>query len=253
MNNRIIINADDCGYSQKVNAAIETCIQKGKITSTTIMANMDDFNGAVRLYNEYNEFVSFGAHLNLTEGVPLTKSQVLLDLGMFKEVDGGILFSGKEWRFSQIPNEAKKDVLKELDLQLQKIFDSEIKVSHIDSHHHIHTGVSIIPIIVELAKKYNIKSIRNIRNYIPFSCSYIGRKVWELWLKSLYHDVIITDYFAIFSEFYRLTKEEKLTKKNSTIELMVHPGGIYPDEEKLLLELNFENEYSDKLINYNQL
>lgn len=47
---KIIINADDCGYSEKVNAAIEDCILKNAITSTTIMANMDDFEGALRLY-----------------------------------------------------------------------------------------------------------------------------------------------------------------------------------------------------------
>ena len=56
---KIIINADDLGMSGTVNREIESCIQKGLITSTTIMANMPDFDGARKLYDTYNEAVSF--------------------------------------------------------------------------------------------------------------------------------------------------------------------------------------------------
>ena len=44
MNNRVIINADDCGINQTVDAEIERFIQLGKITSTTVMSNMDDLS-----------------------------------------------------------------------------------------------------------------------------------------------------------------------------------------------------------------
>ena len=40
---RIIINADDCGANKQVDTAIEKAILADRITSTTIMANMDDF------------------------------------------------------------------------------------------------------------------------------------------------------------------------------------------------------------------
>lgn len=42
---QVIINADDCGISQYVDREIERFIQLGKITSTTVMANMDDLEG----------------------------------------------------------------------------------------------------------------------------------------------------------------------------------------------------------------
>ena len=78
---RYIINADDCGKSVIVNKAIEASIINGLITSTTVMANMDDFAGAVRLFQEYGSRISFGWHINLTEGEPLSSSQLLLDNG----------------------------------------------------------------------------------------------------------------------------------------------------------------------------
>lgn len=48
---KLIINADDCGKSKDVNVAINHFIEAGKITSTTIMANMDDLDGAARLFS----------------------------------------------------------------------------------------------------------------------------------------------------------------------------------------------------------
>ena len=50
---KLIINADDCGKNKEVNAAIGHFIEAGKITSTTVMANMDDLEGASRLFDEY--------------------------------------------------------------------------------------------------------------------------------------------------------------------------------------------------------
>lgn len=72
---KVIINADDCGYSKLVDDHIANAIRSGKITSTTMMANMNDFEGALALYDTYKDEVSFGFHLNLTEGTPLLKTK----------------------------------------------------------------------------------------------------------------------------------------------------------------------------------
>lgn len=45
---QLIINADDCGYSKKVDEAIERAIICHRITSTSIMANMTDLVGGGR-------------------------------------------------------------------------------------------------------------------------------------------------------------------------------------------------------------
>ena len=66
--NTIVINADDCGKSSVVNKAIRDCVESNLITSTTIMSNMDDFGGAIKLYEDYSGKISFGLHINLDEG-----------------------------------------------------------------------------------------------------------------------------------------------------------------------------------------
>ena len=92
---RVIINADDCGASDFANHCIEDEIARGGVSSTTIMANMPGFNGAVEMYRKYHDTVSFGWHINLTYGEPLTQSQILLDKGFFLEKEGHVLFNGK--------------------------------------------------------------------------------------------------------------------------------------------------------------
>lgn len=257
MNNRIIINADDCGRSKVVDDAIEECIQAGCVTSTTVMANMDDFEGAVGLYNTYKDSVSFGCHLNLTQGQPLLNSQILQDIGFTAVSDNGVIeLNGMRLRNSRIPKEAKVAIYEELDAQIQKVLDSGVIISHIDSHHHIHNGLSILPIVVKVAKKYNISKIRILRNYLPSSCSLWARKAWRAYLGCLYSGVKTTEWFSSPNEFYRLTKSKQVIKKNTTIELMCHPGGASGSERKeieLMKSIDFDKDYGDILINYNQL
>lgn len=257
MNNRIIVNADDCGRSEMVDAAIEECIQSGCITSTTVMANMDDFEGAVGLYNTYKDHISFGCHLNLTQGQPLLNSQILQDIGFTTVSDKGIVeLNGMHLRNSKITKSAKVAIYEELDAQIQKVLDSGIAISHIDSHHHIHNGISILPIVVKVAKKYNINKIRILRNYLPFSYSLWARKAWRVYLDCLYYGVKTTKWFSSPNEFYRLTKSMQVIKKNTTIELMCHPGGNSDSERKeidLLKSIDFNKDFGDILINYNQL
>lgn len=167
MNNRLIINADDCGRTKEVDIAIQKCIESHCLSSTTIMANMDDFDGAVKLYNSYKEVTSFGCHLNLTEGTPLTKTPRLLDMGYVKQDGNKYTFNGRSFWGKPLDKEAQDEIYIELDSQVQKILDSGVNPSHFDSHHHIHTELSITPIVSKLAKKYHIKKIRGIENIWP--------------------------------------------------------------------------------------
>lgn len=152
---------------QKNNATIGRFIEFGKISSTTIMANMDDLEGAAKLFDQYHDSISFGIHLNLTEGHPLRYSQKLLDEGYYKEIGGEILMNANIYR-NKIPNTIIQNELEnELCAQIEKVMDFGIQISHIDSHHHIHTGLLLLQLMPQIAKRYGISKMRRIRNYIP--------------------------------------------------------------------------------------
>ena len=131
-----------------------------------------------------------------------------------------------------------EEVRNELTAQFEKILDHGIKISHIDSHQHLHILPKILDIIIELANRYKIKFIRfpkekfsgymlrDLKSFnrilqmasINFFCSTAKEKI-------LYK----TDYFAGFYFGGKLNKQNLLTllaylPSDGICELMCHPG-----------------------------
>lgn len=242
---RIIVNADDCGMSRQVNEHIEQAIFAGKISSTTVMANMDDFDGAVKLYQQYKDRISFGWHINLTEGVPLLESQLLLDNGYYIEQDGKIVFNGKAFWKRHLTNEMKMAIHKELIAQYEKLRDNGLIVSHADSHHHIHTSSSMLTIIPSVLKETGIKKVRRMRNNVPGLFQQIPRNMWGWMYKIQNNNLSMTDAFGYFTDFAK----GKIFVKGNTMELECHPGHPkHIEEENLLMSQNYGNDI--QLISY---
>ena len=212
--NRIIINADDCGYSNYVNSEIERAIIEGRITSTTIMANMSDFDGAIELYKKYSTSISFGWHINLTEGRPLTYSQILLDKGFFKETSEGIVFNGLEFWKKNPSREMYNDIKKELICQYEKIKDSGVCISHVDSHQHIHTCPGLYLLFPSLLRELGIQKCRRLRNNVPSLVNRTIRTLWAIPFRA--RGIKMTDYFCSFKDFYLHSS----IPQGKTVELM---------------------------------
>jgi predicted glycoside hydrolase/deacetylase ChbG (UPF0249 family) len=251
--NRVIINADDCGISKQVDAEIERFIQLGKITSTTVMANMDDLEGAKRLYDLYKDKISFGVHVNLTDGEPLTQSQALLDFGYFKEENGKVLLNGYPFINKKMPKRLYQDIANECVAQINKVRDMGIAVSHIDSHHLMLTSSSMTNITPKVLRQACLTKMRRARNYIENkSFSFFVRQAWFAYMKMRVKGLRSTDWFEMFTCFYNLSNKGFLM--DGTIELMTHPGGNYPKEDELILKTDYSQLFKDyKLINYNNL
>lgn len=149
---KIIINADDFGYSKSNNLAIQKGAQTGVITSTSLMANMDGFEHAV---NDVLPSLpaDVGVHLNIIEGKSLTNQSMLCDKnGNFNNSYGALILKS-------LDNEFLKQVETEFRAQIEKILQYT-KVSHIDSHVHTHAIPAIFNKTTELAKEYDIPFVR---------------------------------------------------------------------------------------------
>lgn len=251
MNRRIIINADDCGISQQVNTEIKKCIEQGKITSTTIMANGADFEGAVYLYKQYNKVISFGWHLNLDEGLALTRSQLLLDKGFFIEQDNKIYLNGSSFGSSIFNKEMSLEIKKELREQYIKLRDNGIEVTHADSHHFFHTHFSMVRIIPSILKELNIYRCRQISNYGIGGINGLVRQFWTNYFKS--KGLRMPDTFCFFKDYYN----NSMLKQGESIELMIHPGHLkypYKEEYELMLKTDYDKNWPTvKLITYKDI
>ena len=245
---KIIINADDCGISEHVNAEIRRFIELCLISSTTVMANMDDFDGACKLYKDYHGKISFGIHFNLTEGTPLCYSQLLLDSGYYKEEDHVVVFDESNFDYRRITSPMKDDIEKEMRAQVEKILDSGIVLSHFDSHRHVHFHRQLIPLFCKVARKYEIKKFRRFSNLPTSHSNKIKTRLWRALVYLHNPQLKTTDYFCGVTSFFKLAIDNAL-QENKTYEVMCHPGhcGKNYEEENKTMEVRIDELVKEKI------
>ena len=207
-----------------------------------------------RMFDLYKDDISFGIHLNLSEGTPIIRSQILLDNGIFLETEKETIFNVENKRYNGRFSKAVEDaIFDELSAQIDNVLSHGIEFSHIDSHHHVHTRPYMLKIVPRLQKKYNFTKIRRMRNYMPFSIERCKRNVWWYLIKMQDCKLKTTDYFCSFEEFIELAKGGFI-KNDTVVELMTHPGGYTKETEGPLMETtNLKETFAAQIINYNEL
>ncbi|MBT2215978.1 chitin disaccharide deacetylase [Virgibacillus dakarensis] len=150
---KLIINADDFGYSKGVNLGIIEAYKNGIVTSSTMMTNMPFADDAAALA-KVNPGLGVGVHLVLDCGFPVNNNvPSLIDKeGKFRKIDG------MSW------NAEERDIEKEYTSQIEKFLSFGLVPTHLDSHHHLHGHEKVFPIVEKLANKYNLP-IRNVTNH----------------------------------------------------------------------------------------
>ena len=162
---QLVINADDFAFNKNISEAICECFRRSLITQTTVMVNMPFFEHSIKMAKSNRFYEAVGLHLNLTYGVPLTEN--IKQCPIFCNPDGSFSarfhtsLIGRIW-LSKFEREA---VRKEIVAQMTRYLDAGFRLMHIDSHHHSHTDLSIVSIIVSMAEKLGFRSIRLSRNF----------------------------------------------------------------------------------------
>lgn len=223
----MIVNADDFGMSPTVNLAIDQCMRSGIISRTTVMTNMSSFDEAVKLAKNGGYLDKVGLHINLTEGIPLTngiKRTLFCTNGAFN----GEFFKKKAHRI-KMNKLIKKAVADEIEAQMIMFLEAGFSSGHIDSHQHCHNNLSVLPIVILLAKKNMFRTIRlarNIPNLSPLKSLY----------KGFINHIIKKNHFSGGVQFFGSMDDFSLflerKHKRSKCELMVHPtlaGGVLTD------------------------
>jgi predicted glycoside hydrolase/deacetylase ChbG (UPF0249 family) len=154
---KIIINADDFGWSEGINRAIKQAHTEGVLTSATIMPNMPAAEQAVEIAKKLPN-LGVGVHLNLMEDRPLSQDEciaaLLGDEGAFAFTPGKLAVK------SMLNKEVRLAIKTELAAQIEWVINKGIKPTHLDSHKHIHSFPVIFSIVCSLARSFNIGAIR---------------------------------------------------------------------------------------------
>jgi predicted glycoside hydrolase/deacetylase ChbG (UPF0249 family) len=220
---RLVVNADDFGFTADVNEGIVEAHRHGILTATTLMANGQAFDDALRLASE-NPTLDIGVHLVLVSGqslidperaLPKTVAEMLRAIAM-----------------------GRLDPYRELDEQIRKIVATGLRPTHLDTHKHTHLFPPVLKAVAKLSQKYGIRWVRRPFDFpinpqgIPWSKRAISNGLG--FLRSHFHDVLdlhgcrTTDYFSGFQLTGRFGPAElaQLIRQlpNGSTEFMCHPG-----------------------------
>ncbi len=245
---KLIVNADDFGVSPAVNYGILHCFKEGIVTSTTLLVNQEGFEHAVSLHKQYN--IPTGIHLTLTFGKPILKNSITL-------ADENGNFHKQTFFWNNVQNYNKEEIKKEFIAQIEKALKNGVKISHLDSHHHVHTSDYIKEIFFEVAKMYNF----------PFR----PKREWNNSFSILGKEERLHFNDSFFDKGASLENIKDILNKyeGKTLELMCHPSfgdNILKnnssyfdkrfDELSILTSTELKKFISDNniyLINYNHL
>jgi len=158
---RLIVNADDFGFTAGVNRGIVEAHTHGIVTSSTLMARGPAFDHAVRLAKQLPR-LSVGCHVVLIDGEPVLDPARLPTLtprnsGAVRFRDGIKSFALRALAGQLDPGEIEAETT----AQIRKIQSSGIDVSHLDSHKHTHLFPKVLRPILRAARACGVRAIRN--------------------------------------------------------------------------------------------
>lgn len=225
---RLIINADDLGRSPEVNDAVAELLTRGLITSATLMANAPYVEEAVACIPP-----SFrgclGIHLNITEFKPLTETAPWAGW-----LDQEGFFSLKNFRQKPLNSQVKQAIGAEWRAQVARLRQLGLEVSHLDSHHDVHTDPRLLLVVKALQRHTGLGKMRPPETLATgWGKAYLKNRLWSLVLRYWPPRTITPMVFTSFAAF--LERAQKGPLPYRTLEVMVHPGHpAFPRETALL-------------------
>jgi predicted glycoside hydrolase/deacetylase ChbG (UPF0249 family) len=220
---RLIVNADDFGFTPDVNRGILAAHRGGILTASTLMANGEAFDDAVRLARD-TPSLDVGCHLVLISGRSVLPPYAPLPA------------SAPELLRALAARRIR--VYDELAAQVRKILAAGLEPTHLDTHKHTHLAPPVLDAVARIAQEFEIRWVRR-----PFDIPLTARGV--PWLKRAtsgglqvlrgrFHRVLArhgcrtTDHFAGFQLTGRFRAPElaQLIRElpEGLTEFMCHPG-----------------------------
>jgi predicted glycoside hydrolase/deacetylase ChbG (UPF0249 family) len=208
---KLIVNADDFGFTRDVNEGIVAAHRRGILTATTIMATGEAFAHAVELARE-NPDLDIGCHLVLvgSSGFPATVPALV---------------------YAVVTRRIR--IYDELATQVRRILDAGLQPTHLDTHKHTHLLPPILDAVARISEDFGIPWVRRPFDF-PMSAGTVSwRKSFHL-LRGRFHRVLskhgcrTTDHFAGFrmTGRYDATELADLIRclPDGITEFMCHPG-----------------------------
>ena len=228
---KLIVNADDFGYTPGVTSGIVRAHHEGIVTATTMMANAPDTDGAGRAARATGS-LDVGVHLVVTYGKPLSPPEkvrsLLADGGTFPRVSD-LLRSGRP---------KAEEALIEYRAQYRRVRELiGREPTHVDTHHWVHDMPALEDAMLALTKETGAAArTHDGRQRARFRDA--GVRTPDRFVREFQHTGAI-HLDAMLDLLERLAEDE------GVIELMCHPaepdaallnGSTYAEERGIELD-----------------
>lgn len=248
---RVILHADDFGFDKDTTAATIELLECGALSSATIMATMPAADEAIRYASKHPEY-SFGVHLTYVDGLrpaTLLKNTTLTD-------KDGVFYPSNDVRKKAILFKlSKSEIVEESLAQIKIVRSAGVKISHLDSHGHLHKFPSFLTALPEIKKRSGVQRVRRVQNIFlqrpGLSPTTILNSCFD-W--RIAHTCKSTDYFYMSANNMdtgwadAILQQMDTLPHNAIIEIGVHPGHADTEEERWrIAEYNDIKEFAQKL------
>ncbi len=225
MGSRLIVNADDFGFTRDVNEGIVEAHQNGILTAATLMANGDAFDDAV-MQARRNPSLDIGCHLVLVQGRRVADPS--------RELPSTVTELARALLRGKIP------VYEELLAQVRKIVRAGIRPTHIDTHKHTHLLPPVLDAVAQVAQEFRIPWVRRPFDFgidagarITKSAVALGMRITRPGFARGLGELKTTDYFAGFQITGTMTQANLIDTlerlPDGLTEFMCHPGKLGPE------------------------
>jgi len=158
---RLIVNADDFGFTAGVNRAIVEAHTHGIVTSSTLMANGRAFEDAVRLAKSVPR-LSVGCHVVLIDGEPVLDARLLPSITSAHSTGNRFRDRLQFFAVRALAGRLDSDEIEaEASAQIRKLQSAGISVSHLDTHKHTHLFPAVLRPLLRAARGCGVRAIRN--------------------------------------------------------------------------------------------
>ena len=154
---RLIVNADDFGFTAGVNRGIIRAFTEGIVTSTTLLANGPAFDEAVTLAQRHPS-LSVGCHLSLVGGRATARPEQIPTLvSSAGELPATLTDLLRLLLRGRI---ASGDIEREFLAQARKVVDAGIRPTHFDTHKHTHAFGQVMEAVCRVGEQVGVRRLR---------------------------------------------------------------------------------------------
>lgn len=239
----VIVNGDDFGLHPSVNHAIREAHCSGILTSTSLLAGGAAFDEAAQIARQEPE-LEVGVHFALTQVAPCAPAAQIPGLldseGRFPDEPLPVIhkiMSGKI-----LPGEIEA----EFRAQIERIQSAGVRITHLDSHQHLHVVPACAQIVARLANEYDIPAVRLPKEALawptglPFikASARFAQSVVLRWLTRRAERIFrgaglaVPDHFLGFAQAGRMDRNlahQLATLRPGITEIGCHPGTSTPE------------------------